>query len=64
MSQLERSCSRCHFFELISKGPHNPYGFCRRHAPFTNEKQGAEPAKAQWPLVNAQLDWCGEFEML
>jgi len=63
MADVKRICANCLYFDLVRVGEHNAYGLCRRHAPFAREKQGPDPAKAQWPRVTAHLDWCGEFEL-
>ena len=59
----DHTCKNCRFFELVKRGEANSYGFCRRNAPKVYEKTSAEPPKAQWPVVNAELDWCGEFQI-
>jgi len=59
----DHTCESCRYFQMVKPGEQNSYGLCRRHAPQVNEKNSAFPPKAQWPLVNADLDWCGEFQI-
>ena len=49
----ERVCRNCKFFDADGF----PVGLCRRNSPFFVDGQ----ARAYWPEVHADIDWCGEF---
>lgn len=54
------TCSECLFVDYSnthvvfnSDGEREPAAICRRSPP--------QPGVTGWPMVNDQIDWCGEF---
>jgi hypothetical protein len=58
----EDSCRTCRFFRLTHDVEVNATGQCRRFSPIPVYIQSALLPRAQWPQVNADKDWCGQFK--
>ena len=57
------TCKRCLFVDYSnthvvfnSDGQREPAAICRRLPP-----QSLEDGVTGWPMVNGEVDWCGEF---
>lgn len=58
----EDYCRSCRFFQMTHDSDINAIGQCRRFSPVPVYVASALLPRAQWPQVNADKDWCGQYK--
>ena len=58
------SCGQCRFYSLLPDDEFQTSGLCRKNSPQPSTPAYGVRSVALWPLVNAERDFCGEFEAI
>jgi hypothetical protein len=70
MSNPQRECKDCTYYDVMGHNPDEPMGHCKRYPPVIDPAFAAEdeenatesPCTYVWPIVDAD-QWCGEWHV-